>query len=315
MGHFYRSRTITVMAVPLVLVHGGGHGAWCWAPTLTELTTDTLAVDLPPLSIRGGPGRHQEVPACGTLTLADWAAAVLEAATAAGWDRFVLAGHSLGGATIAEVARRAPARVARLVYVSAVVPAEGGSVLDMLPSQLLERFAGGMTDDAVREMFCTGMDQEQTRFVLDHVGTELLGVLTEAVSRRGTFRTMPVTFLRLARDNALPPATQDACIDRLRAEVDTVDVIELDTGSRRDDQRPRRPGRRSRRGGGRRLLKVGETGQGPDMPEMSSSLTCQSRATFPYPESDRTTSSSGGQLWGADGERKAPPRSWPPWSW
>ena len=86
----------------------------------------------------------------------------------------------------------------------------------MLPAELLERSAGGLTDDAIREMFCTGMDEDQTRFVLDHVGTEVLGVLTEAVSRQGTPRAMPVTFVRLARDNALPPATQDACIARLR---------------------------------------------------------------------------------------------------
>jgi pimeloyl-ACP methyl ester carboxylesterase len=130
------------MSLPVVLVHGGGHGAWCWASTVTELRADVLAVDLPPPSIRGGPARHDEVPECATLTLADWATAVLDDDAAAGWDRFVLAGHSLGGATIAEVARRAPARVARLVYVSAVVPAEGGSVLDMLPAALLERFTG-----------------------------------------------------------------------------------------------------------------------------------------------------------------------------
>jgi hypothetical protein len=59
------------------------------------------------------------------------------------------------------VARRAPDRVAHLVYVSAVVPEEGGSVLDMLPAELLERMAGGLTEDAVREMFCTGMDEDQ----------------------------------------------------------------------------------------------------------------------------------------------------------
>jgi pimeloyl-ACP methyl ester carboxylesterase len=41
---------------------------------------------------------------------------------------------------------------------------------------------------------------------------------------------MPVTFVRLARDNALPPATQDACIARLRREVDVVDVVDLDAG-------------------------------------------------------------------------------------
>jgi pimeloyl-ACP methyl ester carboxylesterase len=194
------------------------------------LTTSVLAVDLPPVSIRGGVGRFDQVPECETLTLADWATAVLDAATAAGWERFVLVGHSLGGATIAGVARRAPDRVAHLVYVSAVVPEEGGSILDMLPAELLERTAGGLTGGAVREMFCTGMDEEQTRFVLDNVGTEVVGALAEAVSRAGTPRTMPVTFVRLARDNALPPATQDACIERLRREVDVVDVIDLDAG-------------------------------------------------------------------------------------
>ena len=218
------------MSVPIVLVHGGGHGAWCWEPTVAELTAEALAVDLPPVSIRGGAGRLVEVPEGETLTLADWAAAVLDAATAAGWDRFVLAGHSLGGATIAEVARRAPDRVAHLVYVSAVVPEEGGSVLAMLPAELLERTAGGLTEEVVREMFCTGMDEDQTRFVLDNVGTEVVGVLTEAVSRTGTPPTTPVTFVRLARDNALPPATQDACIARLRHEFDDVGVVDLDSG-------------------------------------------------------------------------------------
>jgi pimeloyl-ACP methyl ester carboxylesterase len=218
------------VAAPLVLVHGGGHGAWCWAPTVVLLAAPVLAVDLPPLSVRGGPRRHDHVPALDTLTLADWAGSVLDAATAAGWDRFVVAGHSLGGATIAEVTRRAPDRVAHVVYVSAVVPEEGGTVLAMLPSEIFERAAAGLTDDVVRDMFCTGMDEDQSRFVLDHVGTEVLGVMTEPVTRAGTPSAMPTTFVRLARDNALPPATQDGCIARLRLDVDVVDVIEVDSG-------------------------------------------------------------------------------------
>jgi pimeloyl-ACP methyl ester carboxylesterase len=197
---------------------------------VTLLAAAALAVDLPPVSVRGGPGRHDQDPALDTLTLADWAAAVLEAVTAAGWDRFVLAGHSLGGATIAEVARRAPERVAHVVYISAVVPEEGGTVLDMLPPEIFERAAGGLTDEVVRDMFCTDMDDDQFRFVLDHIGTEVLGVMTEPVSRIGTPSGLPTTFVRLARDHALPPATQDACIARLRRESDVVDVIDLDTG-------------------------------------------------------------------------------------
>jgi pimeloyl-ACP methyl ester carboxylesterase len=162
--------------------------------------------------------------------MADWADAVLDSATAAGWDRFVLAGHSLGGATIAEVTRRAPERVAHVVYVSAVVPEEGGTVLDMLPPEIFERAAAGLTDEVVRDMFCTDMDEDQVRFVLDHVGTEVLGVMTEPVTRAGTPSAMPTTFVRLARDNALPLTTQDGCIARLRQDVDVVNVVDLDTG-------------------------------------------------------------------------------------
>ena len=223
---------------------------------MAALTAPAVAVDLPPLSIRGGPRRHHPVPACETLTLADWADAVLQAATAAGWEHFVLAGHSLGGATIAEVARRAPDRVAHLVYVSAVVPVEGGTILDLLPAGLLERMAGGLTEEVVRDMFCTAMDEDQTRFVLDHVGTEVVSVLTEAISRTGTNRTMPVTFVRLARDNALPPALQDACIARLRQRGRHRGGDRSRCRPRRDDQRPDGPGRRSRRGGRRRHLTI-----------------------------------------------------------
>jgi pimeloyl-ACP methyl ester carboxylesterase len=194
------------------------------------LSAPALAVDLPPVSVRGGPGRYDQDPELDTITLADWAGAVLEAATAAGWDRFVVAGHSLGGATIAEVARRAPDRVAHVVYISAVVPEEGGTVLDMLPPELIERTATGLTDEVVPDMFCSDMDETQARFVLDHVGTEVLEVLTEPVTRAGTPSAMPTTFVRLARDNALPPATQDGCIARLRHEVDVVGVIEIDAG-------------------------------------------------------------------------------------
>ena len=35
------------MALPVVLVHGGGHGAWCWGPTIEHMDSEVLAVDLP----------------------------------------------------------------------------------------------------------------------------------------------------------------------------------------------------------------------------------------------------------------------------
>ena len=57
--------------LPVVLVHGGGHGAWCWEPMLGHLTTAAIAVDLPPKAVRGGPDRFADLPELRTLTVAN----------------------------------------------------------------------------------------------------------------------------------------------------------------------------------------------------------------------------------------------------
>ena len=89
-------------AIPIVLVHGGAHGAWCWEPMLPFVATTVLAIDLPPKSIRGV---HAQIPPPGelaTTTLDDFAASTIADIDAVGIDRFVLVGHSMGGLTICE---------------------------------------------------------------------------------------------------------------------------------------------------------------------------------------------------------------------
>lgn len=218
------------MAAPVVLVHGGGHGAWCWEPLIPLLDQPVRAVDLPPPSIRGGPTRFEMPPGSETITLADWATAVLAAADDAGFERFVLVGHSLAGLTLGEVARRAPERVAHLVFVSALVPPQGETALSALPVEMMERVSGGLTDEVVTEMFCSDMDAAQTRFVLDRVGGEAVQVMVEPVDRAGATR-VPTTYVRLLRDQALPLTAQDASIAALRAVPGgRVAVVDLDTG-------------------------------------------------------------------------------------
>jgi pimeloyl-ACP methyl ester carboxylesterase len=232
---------------PLVLVHGGAHGAWCWEPMLPLLATpDVLAVDLPPVAVRTQATRFSEPPALLELTIDDFASATLAAADARGYERFVLVGHSLAGLTLAAVAARAPERVARLVFVSATVPPEGGCVFDALPPELrdMSREAFDQSMDArsfdlgralpeplLREMFCNDMDETQTQFVLDHVGNEVIGVLGEPVSRTGIPADLPKTYVKLRRDQSLPPALQDELIANLRTSPGgDVDVVELDSG-------------------------------------------------------------------------------------
>jgi pimeloyl-ACP methyl ester carboxylesterase len=243
-----------VSRLPLVLVHGGGHGAWCWEPTVEHLQSDVLAVDLPPKHVRGGPRRNEHPPELMTLTVSDFAASVLDDVDAAGYDRFVLVGHSMAGLTIPEVARRAPERVAHLVFLSCTVPAEGENSVDVLmagaadvgeiasanieaASANIETAQGGgdpgpqLSEQRVIEMFCNDMDDAQTRFVLDNFGSEALPIVAERVSRDGLSPAIPKTWIRLLQDAILTPGIQDVCIANLETSPGgTVTVIDLESG-------------------------------------------------------------------------------------
>ncbi len=178
---------------------------------LAHLRSRAVAVDLPPASIRGVPAPAEPLEELAAVTLADWSNAVLAFADEHGFDRFVLVGHSLGGLTIADVACRAPQRVAHLVFVSALVPPEGSNAFDALPQAMMDAING---PDMVGTMFCNDLDGNQTRFVRDHVGTEAVQVMLAPISRAGWPAGLPTTYVRLARDAALIPEAQAASIAR-----------------------------------------------------------------------------------------------------
>jgi pimeloyl-ACP methyl ester carboxylesterase len=203
-----------------------------------------LAVDLPPKAIRGT-REPFEVPELRTLTVGDFAESVLRDVDAIGFERFVLVGHSMGGLTISEVARRVPDRVEHLVYVSCMVPPEGASAIEALPADLraMTRDAveearhggdnpiGGLDDETIRFMFCNDMDDEQTRFMLERTGTEAAVILAEPVFRAGIPAELPKTFVKLLRDQSLAPEVQDVLIQNLRdSPGGDVDVVTIDAG-------------------------------------------------------------------------------------
>jgi pimeloyl-ACP methyl ester carboxylesterase len=206
-----------------------------------------LAVDLPPKRLRAVPVPPVDAALAGELAalkISDLAESILADADRAGFDRFVLVGHSMAGLSIPEVARRVPDRVAHLVFVSASIPPEGGSVIDTLPAEVREitrdamaRASGApgetgvLDDDTARSMFCNDMDADQTRFVLDRLCPESINLITETVSRVGVPAALPKTYVRLARDQSLPPDTQTQMIANLeQSPGGEVGTAELDSG-------------------------------------------------------------------------------------
>ncbi|KUI23765.1 hypothetical protein AU196_01785 [Mycobacterium sp. IS-1742] len=100
------------------LVHGGWHGRWCWdllTPLLERGGHRVVTMDLPCDDPRAD--------------LEDYADVVCAALAECGGD-ITLVGHSLGGNTIPIVAVRRP--VSHLVYLCAVLPLPGSSLMDQV---------------------------------------------------------------------------------------------------------------------------------------------------------------------------------------
>jgi pimeloyl-ACP methyl ester carboxylesterase len=137
------------------LVHGAWLGAWSWeslTPLLQQAGHKVVAMDLP-----------AEDGTASFDTYADVVCHALERSQ----DDVVLVGHSYGGHTIPLVAARRPVR--HLVYVCALVPDVGRSMLDQLqrdPQMLNPRWVDGLSEpdeqlrttwvdlDLARELIC-----------------------------------------------------------------------------------------------------------------------------------------------------------------
>jgi pimeloyl-ACP methyl ester carboxylesterase len=223
------------MSDAFVLVHGGAHASWCWERLIPHLDRPALAVDLP--------GRGAKPADLHSLTVDECARSVVGDIERFGADRVILVGHSLAGVTLPAVAARIPERVARLVFVSASIPPEGGNSLDSLPwhLRLLGRvnahrpYTRQMPRWLARRMFCSDMNDADTRYVLDRLVPESIKIVEEKVSRAKLPATIPITYIKLMRDKTLSPRNQDRMIANLRG----AEVLELAAGHDAMISRPR----------------------------------------------------------------------------
>jgi pimeloyl-ACP methyl ester carboxylesterase len=114
-----------------VLVHGAFHGGWCWQRVAARLRAAGHEVWAP--SLTGlGERAHLATPETGLRTHVQDICAVIEADEL---DDVVLVGHSYAGMVITGVAEKMPERLRHLVYLDAVLPRHGESMLDKVGSE------------------------------------------------------------------------------------------------------------------------------------------------------------------------------------
>jgi pimeloyl-ACP methyl ester carboxylesterase len=110
-----------------VIVHGAWGGGWDWRTVDSLLTNDGYRVVR--VTLTGlGERRHLASPSVGLYTHID------DVVNKILWDDLhdvILLGHSYGGMVITGVADRVPDRIRRLIYLDALLPDSGESVLTL----------------------------------------------------------------------------------------------------------------------------------------------------------------------------------------
>jgi pimeloyl-ACP methyl ester carboxylesterase len=207
----------------IVLIHGGSTSGAVWSLMTPHLDGRALAVDLP--------GRNDPTDYA-TANFSDWARDVIRQMDAVGMERAALVAHSMGGGTMAGVARLFPERVRGVICFAAVVAPDGAPFLDGLSQSqremMLRRRAEG--EITLPRPVKSPPDEKdpRRRLMRDANSTEALGPFFERVSLEGFGKTRRA-LVKLTRDTAIEPERQDQFLARLRA-FGPVEVREVDAG-------------------------------------------------------------------------------------
>ncbi|MGH9715362.1 MAG: alpha/beta fold hydrolase [Candidatus Acidiferrales bacterium] len=216
-----------------VLVHGAFSGAWIWGPLEERLRAaghTAVAFDLP------GSGDDRTPSTQVTLDLC--AALACEVLAATGGPA-LLVGHSMGGVIITQAAARCPQSIAALVYVSAFIPKNGQSLLeltnlpegagDQVQANLMvneQTAEGTMPPEASRDALYACCTEETATWAIAHQRPQPLAPFVTPVSiPPGALVGIKKFYVACARDRAVPPPLQH----RMIADNGCAGVFDLDT--------------------------------------------------------------------------------------
>jgi pimeloyl-ACP methyl ester carboxylesterase len=135
-----------------VLVHGGGHGGWCWQRVTPILRGAGHDVHTPTLT---GVGERAHLLATDT-DLDTHITDVTALLRCEGLHDVILVGHSYGGMVITGVADRALGRVGQLVYLDAPRPRDGEALADLARGAMAALRQAGRVVDGVELVLFPG---------------------------------------------------------------------------------------------------------------------------------------------------------------
>ncbi|MEV6620382.1 alpha/beta fold hydrolase [Amycolatopsis sp. NPDC051106] len=164
-----------------LLVHGAWHSGRCWDRVVPRLESAGHRVLAPSLTGYGDQA-HLLSPEVGLSTHVDDVVRLLED------ERdVVLVGHSYAGMVISGVANAVPERIARLVFLDAMVPEDGETAADVMPitKQLIDAAVDGWRVPPLPEMPPMGLfgvtDPDDAAWLRSMLSDQPVRCLTEPV--------------------------------------------------------------------------------------------------------------------------------------
>ncbi|MEM6904896.1 MAG: alpha/beta hydrolase, partial [Pseudomonadota bacterium] len=113
----------------------------------------------------------------------------------------VLVGHSMGGFVASRVAARKSSRIAKVIYISAMLPGQSQSIL-----KLMKTF-GSSLNDVEREFKRAGLSRKGP-----YLGTQPLLPLSVPFASNSGFRNVPKHYIHCDDDKIIPLAQQEEMV-------------------------------------------------------------------------------------------------------
>ncbi len=191
-----------------VLIHGSFQGGWIWQPTAARLRANGHRVYTP--TLEGCAERRVNLRA--GLTVSSVAEELSQMLFYEDLQDIVLVGTSSGGLVVEKLATLAAERIERIVFLDALVPQPGESVVDIVqrppnaaPYEMTE-FTRGPTRESLANDLFAELSGEMKAWAIDRATPHPLGLSNQQPGELDSFweRDWNATVI-YCRDSANPP--------------------------------------------------------------------------------------------------------------
>jgi len=195
-----------------VLVHGAwsDESAWGFVRNQLAVHANVVVVNLPAHGADNTYGAG--------IGLSDYVKAVTKAVNQQK-GKVILVGHSMAGAIISQVAENIPAKIDKLVYVSAYVPKNGESVIDLSKKDNTSKVGAALEfnkdyslatikKEVVHDNICADCPDYMKDILVKYRRAEPVKALNDKVVLTTKFAAIPKYYIATIKDEVLPHALQ-----------------------------------------------------------------------------------------------------------